>query len=39
MIEACAGEAETAVWLVCDRETIGKYGLGYAKPAPMPLGR
>jgi succinate dehydrogenase/fumarate reductase flavoprotein subunit len=26
------------MWLVCDQATIGKYGLGYAKPAPMPLG-
>jgi succinate dehydrogenase/fumarate reductase flavoprotein subunit len=26
------------MWLVCDRATIARYGLGYAKPAPMPLG-
>lgn len=38
MIEACRGQRETAMWLVCDRATIAKYGLGYAKPAPMPLG-
>lgn len=38
MIEACAGAAETAAWLICDREAIAKYGLGYAKPAPLPLG-
>jgi succinate dehydrogenase/fumarate reductase flavoprotein subunit len=38
MIEACRGEKETAMWLVCDAATIGKYGLGYAKPSPMPLG-
>jgi succinate dehydrogenase/fumarate reductase flavoprotein subunit len=37
MIEACRAERETAMWLVCDARTIGKYGLGYAKPAPMPL--
>ncbi|NML17980.1 FAD-dependent oxidoreductase [Azohydromonas caseinilytica] len=37
MIEACRGERETAMWLVCDQATIRKYGLGYAKPAPMPL--
>ncbi len=30
-----AGEA--ACWLVCDRRTIRKYGLGHAKPAPLPL--
>ncbi|MCW5653779.1 FAD-dependent oxidoreductase [Hydrogenophaga sp.] len=38
MIEACRDQRETAMWLVCDQATIGKYGLGYAKPAPMPLG-
>ncbi|HZF84740.1 MAG TPA: FAD-dependent oxidoreductase [Burkholderiaceae bacterium] len=38
MIEACAGEKETAMWLVCDQAAMSKYGLGYAKPAPMPLG-
>jgi succinate dehydrogenase/fumarate reductase flavoprotein subunit len=38
MIEACAGESETAAWLICDRKTIAKYGLGFAKPAPLPLG-
>lgn len=38
MIEACAGQTETAMWLVCDQVTLSKYGLGYAKPAPMPVG-
>ena len=28
---------ETAAWLVCDHATIRKYGLGYAKPAPVPV--
>ncbi|WP_271408343.1 FAD-dependent oxidoreductase [Pseudomonas sp. Q1-7] len=37
MVKACEGERETAMWLVCDSRTIAKYGLGYAKPAPMPL--
>lgn len=27
------------MWLVCDKATLGKYGLGYVKPAPMPIGR
>jgi succinate dehydrogenase/fumarate reductase flavoprotein subunit len=39
MIEACAGQRETAMWLVCDKATLAKYGLGYVKPAPMPIGR
>ncbi|WP_168788211.1 FAD-dependent oxidoreductase [Paraburkholderia aromaticivorans] len=38
MIEACKSEHETAMWLICNRRTIRKYGLGYAKPAPVPLG-
>ncbi|MBA84173.1 FAD-dependent oxidoreductase [Thalassobius sp. S69A] len=37
MIEACAGQEETACWLIADRPTIRKYGLGFAKPAPVPL--
>ncbi|UJQ94118.1 FAD-dependent oxidoreductase [Mariluticola halotolerans] len=37
LIAACAGEKETACWLICDYPTIRKYGLGYAKPAPVPL--
>jgi succinate dehydrogenase/fumarate reductase flavoprotein subunit len=37
MIDACAKEPGTAMWLVCDHATIRKYGLGFAKPAPLPL--
>ena len=37
MIEACEGEEETAAWLICDHPTLRKYGLGYAKPAPVPV--
>jgi succinate dehydrogenase/fumarate reductase flavoprotein subunit len=39
MIEACKGEKETVMWLVCDKTTLGKYGLGYVKPSPMPIGK
>jgi succinate dehydrogenase/fumarate reductase flavoprotein subunit len=36
---AAAGQGpDTGMWLVCDQATISKYGLGHAKPAPMPLG-
>lgn len=35
---ACAGQRETAMWLVCDKEALAKYGLGYVKPAPLPIG-
>ena len=38
MVRACNVQRETAMWLICDQPTISKYGLGYAKPAPMPLG-
>jgi succinate dehydrogenase/fumarate reductase flavoprotein subunit len=38
MIDACRNERETAMWLVCDHATIRRYGLGFAKPAPLPLG-
>lgn len=38
MIEACKEDSSTEVWLICDHPTIRKYGLGFAKPAPVPLG-
>ena len=39
MIRACAGQNETAMWLVCDKPTLAKYGIGFVKPAPMPIGK
>ena len=38
LMRACEGQRETAMWLICDRTAISKYGLGYAKPSPVPLG-
>lgn len=38
LMRACEGERETAMWLICDKVALGKYGLGHAKPAPMPVG-
>lgn len=38
MIAANEDDAETACSLICDHATIRKYGLGYAKPAPVPIG-
>lgn len=38
MIRTCEGEAETAAWLICDHATVRKYGIGFAKPFPIPLG-
>ena len=34
---AMIAAGEGGAWLVCDRPAIRKYGLGHAKPAPMPL--
>lgn len=39
LIKACASQKDTVMWLVCDRPTLAKYGLGYVKPAPVPYGR
>lgn len=38
LVRACTGQKETAMWLVCDKASLAKYGLGYVKPAPMPIG-
>lgn len=32
-------EAENAAWFVTDHRAFRKYGLGYAKPAPVPFGK
>ena len=37
MLAACAHKAETFAWLVCDHSTIRRYGLGFAKPYPLPI--
>ena len=37
MIAACRDEQETAAWLICDHRAIRRYGLGFAKPFPLPL--
>ncbi|NRP27472.1 MULTISPECIES: FAD-dependent oxidoreductase [unclassified Marinobacterium] len=38
MTNACTDSKETYMWLVCDSTCLGKYGLGYVKPAPLPYG-
>ena len=38
MIAANEDNTETACWLICGHATSRKYGLGYAKPAPVPVG-
>ena len=39
LIRACQGEPETVMWLICDKTALGKYGLGFVKPSPMPIGK
>jgi succinate dehydrogenase/fumarate reductase flavoprotein subunit len=39
MMAACAGQSETTAYLVCDHETLRKYGLGAVAPFPLPIGR
>jgi len=39
LARACVDLPETAMWLICDKAALGKYGLGYVKPAPMPIGK
>jgi succinate dehydrogenase/fumarate reductase flavoprotein subunit len=39
MVRACEGQEETAMWLVCDKATLARYGIGFVKPAPMPIGK
>jgi succinate dehydrogenase/fumarate reductase flavoprotein subunit len=39
MVAACAGKEEVAAYLICDHETLRKYGLGAVAPFPLPLGR
>jgi succinate dehydrogenase/fumarate reductase flavoprotein subunit len=39
MVQACKDMDETAMWLICDKKALAQYGLGFVKPAPMPIGR
>ena len=37
MIQAAGPGEEVACWAICDHRFIRRYGLGFAKPAPLPL--
>lgn len=37
LMQACGTDEEVAAWGICDHRFIRHYGLGYAKPAPVPL--
>jgi succinate dehydrogenase/fumarate reductase flavoprotein subunit len=36
MIADSGGETETHAWIVADRTALSRYGIGYAKPTPVP---
>lgn len=36
MIGATDADEEATCWLICNKSTLKKYGLGFAKPAPVP---
>ncbi len=38
MVKASRGKRETACWLIADHRAIRRYGLGFVKPFPLPLG-
>ncbi|WP_207101747.1 FAD-dependent oxidoreductase [Paracoccus shandongensis] len=38
MIDTCQGLGRTEAWLIADHRTVRKYGIGFVKPYPMPLG-
>ena len=38
IIAASRGKNECACWLLADHPTVRHYGLGFAKPSPLPLG-
>ena len=39
LIKACNSQTDTVMWLICDKKTLTKYGLGFVKPSPMPIRR
>jgi succinate dehydrogenase/fumarate reductase flavoprotein subunit len=38
MFRACEGQAQVFAYVICDRAALRKYGLGFAKPFPVPIG-
>lgn len=38
MVAAAPEGEEVASWLICDRRFLRRYGLGYARPFPVPVG-
>lgn len=38
MLKASAEDQEACSWLICDHRFQRRYGLGFARPAPLPVG-
>lgn len=38
IIQSSKGKAESACWLIADHRAIRRYGLGFVKPFPLPMG-
>lgn len=38
IVQASKGKSESACWLIADHRAIRRYGLGFVKPFPMPMG-
>ncbi|MFZ6773314.1 FAD-dependent oxidoreductase [Undibacterium sp. SXout7W] len=38
MVAAVPEGEEVASWLICDHRFIRRYGLGYVRPSPLPIG-
>ena len=38
MLAALPEDQEPCSWLVCDQRFLRRYGLGYVRPAPLPIG-
>ncbi|WP_435609579.1 FAD-dependent oxidoreductase [Pseudomonas knackmussii] len=39
MLAALPEDAQPCSWLVCDHRFLRRYGLGYVRPAPLPIGQ
>ena len=37
MIDACAGREDVSAFVICDHQTIRRYGLGAVRPSPLPI--
>lgn len=38
MLDAVPQDEEACSWLICDHRFLRRYGLGHARPAPLPVG-